>query len=50
MGKGWVMDTEWGTEWKRGGVIGRVRVCVVWQGWGGVGKRKLRGRLAGWSW
>ncbi len=26
-----------GMEWERGGVIGRVRVCVVGDGWVGVG-------------
>ena len=26
-----------GTEWERDGVIGRVRVCVVGDGWVGVG-------------
>ena len=33
MGKGWVMGGVRGTDWERNGVIGRVRVCVVGDGW-----------------
>ena len=36
--RGWVMGRVKGTEWEWGRVIGRVRVCVVGDGWMGWGR------------
>ena len=35
--RGWVMGRVRGTDLERDRVIGRVRVCVVGNGWDGVG-------------